>query len=58
MFFFSGINLIALGTISAYIGRIFDEVKQRPLYVIKQQIGSEQTSQYVAPTADILKKPL
>lgn len=58
MFFFSGINLIALGTISAYIGRIFDEVKQRPLYVIKQQIGSEQTNQYVAPTADILKKPL
>jgi glycosyltransferase involved in cell wall biosynthesis len=36
MFFFSGINLVALGTIGAYIARIFDEVKQRPLYVVKQ----------------------
>jgi glycosyltransferase involved in cell wall biosynthesis len=36
MFFFSGINLMALGTIGAYIARIFDEVKQRPLYVVKQ----------------------
>jgi glycosyltransferase involved in cell wall biosynthesis len=39
MFFFSGINLIALGTIGAYIARIFDEVKQRPLYVVKQNTG-------------------
>ncbi len=41
MFFFSGINLLAFGTIGAYIGRIFDEVKQRPLYVIRQQLGQQ-----------------
>lgn len=41
MFFFSGINLIALGTIGAYIARIFDEVKQRPLYVVKRNIGQD-----------------
>ena len=41
MFFFSGINLIALGTIGAYIARIFDEVKQRPLYVVKQNVGQK-----------------
>ena len=39
MFFFSGINLLAFGTIGAYIARIFDEVKQRPLYVVRQQLG-------------------
>lgn len=29
--FFSGINLLCLGIIAFYIGRIFDEVKRRPL---------------------------
>lgn len=41
MFFFSGINLIALGTISTYIARVFDEVKQRPLFIIKQHLGTK-----------------
>ncbi|HNH23749.1 MAG TPA: glycosyltransferase, partial [Accumulibacter sp.] len=39
MFFFSGLNLIALGIIGAYLARIFDEVKARPLYVVKTRLG-------------------
>ncbi|WP_319238788.1 glycosyltransferase family 2 protein [uncultured Propionivibrio sp.] len=39
MFFFAGINTMALGTIGAYIACIFDEVKQRPLYVVRQNLG-------------------
>ena len=31
--FFGAINLFALGILGEYIGRIFEEVKQRPLYV-------------------------
>ena len=58
MFFFSGINLIALGTISAYIGRIFDEVKQRPLYVIRQHIGGAQPNPEPTKTASTLSQPL
>ena len=39
MLFFSGINLLGLGVIGAYIGRIFDEVKQRPLYLVRKNTG-------------------
>jgi len=37
--FFSGIQLMSLGIIGEYIGRIFAEVKRRPLYVVAERIG-------------------
>lgn len=37
--FFSGVNLFGMGLLGTYIGRIFDEVKQRPLYVIRHDSG-------------------
>jgi len=35
----SGILLIVLGITGSYIGRIFNEVKRRPLYVISETIN-------------------
>lgn len=37
--FMSGIQLISLGAMGEYIGRIFNEVKGRPLYIVADQVG-------------------
>jgi polyisoprenyl-phosphate glycosyltransferase len=43
--FFGGLNLLALGILGEYIGRIFNEVKARPLYIVRTSIGLETTSE-------------
>jgi polyisoprenyl-phosphate glycosyltransferase len=36
---FSGIQLISLGIVGEYVGRVFEEVKARPLFVIRRKFG-------------------
>jgi polyisoprenyl-phosphate glycosyltransferase len=37
--FLGGMQLIVLGVIGEYIARIHEEVKQRPLYLLRDQLG-------------------
>ena len=37
--FFSGTQLLALGLLGEYIGRIYDEVKGRPMYIIDRRVN-------------------
>jgi glycosyltransferase involved in cell wall biosynthesis len=40
---FSGVQLISLGIIGEYLTRIYNQVKERPLFIIKSKIRSKQT---------------
>jgi polyisoprenyl-phosphate glycosyltransferase len=40
MMFLSGMQLLAIGVLAEYIGRIYDEVKRRPTYLVTQRTGA------------------
>ena len=44
IFFMSGVQLLGIGTLGLYLGRIYHEVRNRPTYIVESTVGFEGDS--------------
>ena len=40
--FFAGVQLISLGVMGEYLGRMYEEIKGRPLFLVSEELGIER----------------
>jgi len=54
MAFFAGVQMVFLGVIGEYVGRVYEEVKRRPLYLVDRVLNAAPPAPAVRGAADRL----
>lgn len=46
LLFLGGLQLMSLGILGEYMSKVYDQVKGRPIYILKEKLKNEETKQY------------
>ncbi|MBM5570024.1 MULTISPECIES: glycosyltransferase family 2 protein [Deefgea] len=55
--FIGGVQLVCIGILGEYIGRIYNEIKNRPLYVVQEYVGFHENGPAISRSPVVYKTP-